>query len=758
MPVVESRIDTVTLYQQGARVTRRLSLDCPGGKPPTELEIARLPLSLFDPTVRVRVLSTDSAQADLSATHVRVGLWIPPRDAPLETVDQAALRALRQQVRTHESQLRQHEWEISILGNIPIPPRPEPEEGKPPPPSPLGPRMALEQFSHEGVQSRLMEARKLREQLRKLHEDVAVLEQKIAQSSTAREVTAGELYKSVHVQLRHGGAALTRAELSIEYFVPGARWAPTYQCRLSRDCREVELVMRAVIAQHSGEDWRGVKLMLSTAAPLTWTELPELPSIRIGRAQPPPPARAGFRPAPQGAGMLFSDYDRDRMSLLLMLPAPSPYSLPTMAAPADLEEGFVPSDPPAAPRSGGRREKERKKTSRRELRDMSTEGMDEELGMDDAGELALLSEPAAAEMDLYEEEASRVAAPPPPPPSMAPMMAAPAPMAPPARPAPKAMGAAGKAAPRTSAAGPGGGGPSQSGLEAVVFTHLRLSSPADPANRNRLQPMDSRRFYLESLARFSVTVTFDVMTVVAEAENRARAVAQVPLPGGAIDARSIGGFFDFSYAADATVDVPSDGVFHSVALGARTGEASVLYVAVPREDTNVYRQAQVKNPLAAPMLAGPAEVYVGGEYVLSTTLPAVAPRGDFKLGLGVEQAIRCARNTKYREARSGTKIVATTELWHDITIDLANNLDREIVCEVRERIPQPAPEAEVVVEEGTVTPAWEPYTQEERSKPLEGGRRWRVTVPANSTSKLAAQYVVKLYANNELNGGNRREV
>jgi hypothetical protein len=31
-------------------------------------------------------------------------------------------------------------------------------------------------------------------------------------------------------------------------------------------------------------------------------------------------------------------------------------------------------------------------------------------------------------------------------------------------------------------------------------------------------------------------------------------------------------------------------------------------------------------------------------------------------------------------------------------------------------------------------------------------------VPANTTSKLAAQYVVKLYANNELNGGNRREV
>jgi hypothetical protein len=754
MPVVESRIDTVVVYQLGARITRRLVLDCPDGKPPTQLEIPQLPLSLFDPTVRVRVLSTGTPQADLSATHVRVGLWIPPREAPLETVDEASLRKLRQQVRTVENQLHEQEWEMSILGSITIPPRPEPEEGKPPPPSPLGARMALEQFSHEGVQARLAEARKLREQLRKLNEEVALLEQKIAQASTAREVTASELYKSVHVQLRHTGAALSRAELSLEYFIPGARWAPSYQCRLSRDCREVELVMRALIAQHSGEDWRGVKLVLSTAAPMTWTELPELPSIRIGRAQPPPPARAGFRPAPQGAGALFADYDRERMSLLHRLPSPSPYALPAMEAPADLDEVLVSAGAPSLPEP--RRDKARKKGARRErTRAADMAEMDDEAGMEVLG--------APAESDVYAEESYEQAMPPPSA-SFAPAMAAPAPMPPPApaarmAPAPKAIavGRGGSARASAIAAGPGGAGPSQAGLEAVVFTHLRLSSADDASNRNRLQPMDAQRFYFETLGRFDVLLPFDVMGAVAEAENRARAVAHAPLPGGAVDARSIGGFFDFSYAADATVDVPSDGVFHSVALGSRTGGASVLYVAVPREDTNVYRQAQVTNPLPAPMLAGPAEVYVGGEYVLSTTLPAVAPSGDFKLGLGVEQAIRCARNTKFHEARSGTKIVATTELWHDILIDLANNLDREIVCEVRERIPQPAPEAEVVIEEGTITPAWEPYTQEERGQPIEGGRRWRITVPANSTAKLAAQYVVKLYANNELNGGNRRE-
>ncbi|WP_224369020.1 DUF4139 domain-containing protein [Hyalangium versicolor] len=741
MPVVESRIDTVTLYQQGARVTRKLVLECPDGKPPTDIEIPRLPLSLFDPTVRVRVLSTNSAQADLSATNVRVGLWIPPREAPLETVDEAALRSLRQQVRTVESQLRELEWEMSILGGITIPPRPEPEEGKPPPPSPLGARMALEQFSYEGVQNRLTEARKLREQRRKLYEDVAVLEQKIAQASTAREVTASELYKSVHVQLRHGGATLARAELSVEYFIPGARWAPSYQCRLSRDCREVELVMRALICQASGEDWQGVRLVLSTAAPLTWTELPELPSIRIGRAQPPASARAGFRPAPQGAGALFSDYDRDRSTLLQRLPASLPYDFPALPAPADLEELSI---APPEPVFQEERIEKKKKGSRR-MKEVAVEAeMDDDASRDEE----VLS---AVRDRAYAEESYEPA--PPPPPMPAPAMAP----APAARAAPMKALSVGRSAVSRGGPGSAGGSPTQAGLEAVVFTHLRLSTPTDGSNRNRLQPVDSRRYYLETLARFSVTVTFDVMAVVAEAENRARSAAHTPLPAGAVDARSVGGYFDFSYTADATVDVPSDGGFHSVALGTRSGEASVLYVAVPREDTNVYRQAQVRNPLPAPMLAGPAEVYVGGEYVLSTTLPAVAPRGDFKLGLGVEQAIRCARNTKFHEARSGTKIVATTELWHDITIDLVNNLDREIVCEVRERIPQPEKEAEVVVEEGTVTPAWESYTQEERDRAIEGGRRWRITVPANASSKLEAQYVVKLYANNELNGGNRRE-
>jgi uncharacterized protein (TIGR02231 family) len=247
------------------------------------------------------------------------------------------------------------------------------------------------------------------------------------------------------------------------------------------------------------------------------------------------------------------------------------------------------------------------------------------------------------------------------------------------------------------------------------------------------------------------------MEVVQLAEHSAIEVGRLPLPKDAADVRAAAGYFDFVYLADAPVDVPSDGGFHSVALGERTATSEVHYVIVPRLEPHAYRTAHLENPIDAPMLPGPAEVYVGGEYVLTTALPTVPPKGKFHLGLGVEQAIKVARNTRFLEKRSGDKVVATNDLWHEIEVELINHLDREAACEVRERIPQPAEGAEVEVKETDVEPPWEEYTQEDRAAPLRGGRRWKITVPPKGNVKLAATYAVKIYANNEVIGGNRRE-
>jgi hypothetical protein len=736
MPVVESSIETVTLYQQGARVTRRFTLETPDGKIPTSVEVARLPLSLVDATVRVKVTDVGGSDAQVVAGNVRVGLWVPPRDAPRDTVDQAALKDVGRKLEQLYARVLQLGWEMDLLRGIPVPDRPAAEAGKPPPPSPMAARLALEHFADEAAQQRLTEVRALRTQVLKLEEDRDAMLEAQRRASSARDVTASDLHKAVHVQLRHTGGSVRHVTCNVEYFVPGARWAPTYQCRMTRDCQQAQLLMRAVVCQASGEDWSGVKLTLSTAAPMSWTELPELSSIRLGRAQPPVTSKAGFRPPPQGALSLFSDFDRDRQRLLQALPPPTSFQPPHLGEVPSLAVSFGSSG--SGPKGGGGMAKQRlaSRDVEVEMEEASYEADEGVMLADDAEVFADLTPPQATPAKSMKEAASRGM------------------MAPPAPPPPASMPAR-RPAPAPKAAAPGG--PGQAVMETVVFTQLTLGNASNGNGRNRLQPADARAFYLETLQRFEVNVTFDVMHTVHAAEQRARGVASYALPAGTVDVGNAGGSFDFSYRAENAVDVPSDGAFHSVPVESRTGSSSVVYVVVPREDTNVYRHAMVRNPLPAPMLSGPTEVYVAGEYVLSTTLPTVAPKGEFRLGLGVEQAIRCARNTRYNEARSGTKIVATNELIHDIVIDLANNLDRAITCEVRERIPQPGPNAEVVVEEVAVQPAWEAYTQEERRSVLEGGRRWRVEIAANAAVKLSAQYVVKLYANNELQGGNRRE-
>lgn len=203
--------------------------------------------------------------------------------------------------------------------------------------------------------------------------------------------------------------------------------------------------------------------------------------------------------------------------------------------------------------------------------------------------------------------------------------------------------------------------------------------------------------------------------------------------------------------------MPADGQFHSVALMMKSTEVDVHYVVVPREDTNVFRIAQLRNPLDAPLLAGSADVYVDGEYLLSTNIATVPPQGQMELGLGVEQAIKVARNTSYQEVRSGETLVAFNELRHRIVIELANRLSREAPIEVRERIPLPDKDAKVDVEISGVSPMWEKYEQQERGKPIQGGYRWQVKVPGGEQKTLSVEYTIKTFVDSELIDGNRRE-
>jgi len=100
-------------------------------------------------------------------------------------------------------------------------------------------------------------------------------------------------------------AAASDADVTLRYQVPGPTWSPTYRALLDTASRQVRLERQALVAQSTGEDWAGVKLVLSTGQPRRET---------AGRV--PTPWQVGIAPPPV-------EMKRRAMPMAAMAPAPA---------------------------------------------------------------------------------------------------------------------------------------------------------------------------------------------------------------------------------------------------------------------------------------------------------------------------------------------------------------------------------------------------------------------------------------------------
>ncbi|MFB2975430.1 DUF4139 domain-containing protein [Microseira sp. BLCC-F43] len=721
-----SRIDAVKIYAAGATIARIAELRLTPDSLPEQVEIASLPLALDDTSVRVRV-EFDGGNVPI-ASDIRIGLAVPP---PSETPNPPAdeeLRAAKAEVQRLEDIIALIDNEMAVLSGLEVPDRPEGEPGKAPPPSPMSARLALANFSDEQIRARMQEKRETLEMLRHAKEHLVDLQQKQTLASTARNARPNELRKTAIVSLSYEGEFNTEQQtrLVIEYFVPGARWNQTYVCRLNSVDSTANIAIRALICQRTGEDWSGVRLELSTALPMAWCALPELPSLRLGKAQPVV-KKTGWRRHPIGAEILFEDYDRqkkialaavDKHQRIANLFAPSVSRLQKITSIQEFEKAFAGAG----------------------------------AAMDEFADL----EAMLAESEKTEEISEAIPMP---------MVVSEAPAD-----APEFIRRATLAI-RTRATTPRAlVGSFQQGhalsnttkitdysSNYIAYGLMRLGAANDKTKRGKLSLEQRNEVYLEILQRQKVVVNFDITKVVQTAVNTAESCLDLNLPPGGINVREVAASFDYAYSANGRIDIPSDGQFHSVALTNKTTNVDLRYIVVPRENTNVFRIAELRNPLPAPLLSGPGDVYVDGEYILSSNIATVPPKGKMEIGLGVEQAIKVARNTFYQETRSGTVLVAFNEMQHKIEIEITNRLSKEARIEVRERIPVPQEGAKVDVQIDRVSPAWEKYEQEKRGTPIRGGYRWRVKVPGGRKANLSADYTIKTYVDSEIIGGNRRE-
>ncbi|MFB6781046.1 DUF4139 domain-containing protein [Streptomyces sp. NPDC056352] len=690
-----STLDSVVVYARGA-VCRRLARG--SVSPDGRVRVTGLPRSLDPGSLRTRVLGAPGVRV----TEARVEVEAEPlgRGTPDE-LGQEVERLSDEYAAAQGRRDRQLSLIEEVRALHPVPPARRRED--PHRRTPVDAWLELAGFVDErltGLHNRLVE---LEEALRNVEHELAVAADRLARASTDSPSAHVETTVCAVLTLDGTGDAEVELELELEYGVPGAVWVPAYRLTHRQGDGSGRLVLRASVAQRTGEDWTGVRIALATADLRRRTDLPRLGSIRIGRSQPAP-AASGWREPPAGLVDLFSGYDAAGPG-----PATPPAPTAVGAGPAPVgaaggsASGPVPPQPPppppqsyggppaAVPAPGG------------------ADGAPPDVL---AGEMPALTQPAGSRPGDRPRTGGRSFA------------GAPAAMTP---------AAPGRAAPPPPPA-PVTGPPQPSGAE-LDYPALVLCGPDEPGGRRgRLFP-DS---------------PFD--PVAAEYRRRAEAVAALPLPAQAVQPRESAGSFDHRFDASARADIPSDGTWHTVTVAEIPVGLRTEYLCVPSMEQTVYATLVLSNATDQALLAGPVEVTVDDDFLLTAALPTLAPGGVRRVGLGPAEGIRVTRRTNLRESTAGLRN-NTTVLDHRVHVELANRLARPVTVEVRERVPVTS-EPDVRIEERADWTAPEEGTGPDRHAP--GTRVWRVDLPAGATAAFDGGYEIRIPTGKALVGGNRR--
>lgn len=96
------------------------------------------------------------------------------------------------------------------------------------------------------------------------------------------EIDGQSLKNSNDVVVKVSSKIATKGKFTLSYLVKNAGWYPTYDIRAKDVSSPIELVYKANVSQNSGEDWKNVKLLLSSGNPTNNNIKPELGTYNLG--------------------------------------------------------------------------------------------------------------------------------------------------------------------------------------------------------------------------------------------------------------------------------------------------------------------------------------------------------------------------------------------------------------------------------------------------------------------------------------------
>jgi uncharacterized protein (TIGR02231 family) len=285
---IRSTVDSVTVYPDGATVTRTFRVDLPRGE--STLIARDFPLTLDVSSLRVE--GDTSARLVIGSIDARLPKPEPPGAAPeLEK----KIEALKDERATLDDRIAAETARKNFaerFGNsVPL------GLGEKADARPLADWRAAFAAVSEEIAAAANNIRALRLKQRDVDRELARLEAD-RRASPPRKM-------EVRIELAADAAA--SATLRVSYSVRGARWVPLYDARLDTGTKDrkaaLELVRRAEIVQQTGEDWNNVALSVSTVRTYKGGNAPDLRPL-IVRIQPPlaaGAARTDRAPSQRGA-------------------------------------------------------------------------------------------------------------------------------------------------------------------------------------------------------------------------------------------------------------------------------------------------------------------------------------------------------------------------------------------------------------------------------------------------------------------------
>lgn len=253
---IPSEIKKVTVYQQGASVTRQGSIDLQKGK--TTLLFEGLPLTLDDRSIQAK------GDKDLMIVSISQKMdYLNKQTVSDEIVQLEAQKlAIKDSLTLLDGFLKvyQNEQEM-ILANKSIG-------------GDNGVQISELKNAASFFRNRLMEIEQERKALKKQQFKlnlafVEVSKQLVELNSKYNVATS--LVKVV-VSVKTPG----RYNLDLKYVVNDAGWEPNYDLRIADVNRPLNLYYKAKVFQNTAEDWENVKLILSTGNPNISNYKPEL--------------------------------------------------------------------------------------------------------------------------------------------------------------------------------------------------------------------------------------------------------------------------------------------------------------------------------------------------------------------------------------------------------------------------------------------------------------------------------------------------